>query len=225
MIRPLSKLSETRRRQIVSHVAAHLADDEAIVQVGRVRDPETGKQGFMFLTSERYMIRWRGAEEVVSRVWTDITAWGVNKDARRGPILTIESDDDEVSVQLQTGTRALASGASRVVKTFATLAPSAAGNVKASNHERVDPRTHVQVSKEKLTPGALARRILIGVLGAAFLILAVAIIPLPGPWSFLLALGALALLAREFDWAEDFLDWVKDKYEKAKAKVRSRRNK
>ncbi|HEV3472994.1 MAG TPA: PGPGW domain-containing protein [Actinomycetota bacterium] len=224
MIQPLSKLSETRRKHILGHVEAHLDDGEAIVQWGRVRHPERNSQGFLFLTSARCIIRWRDEDEVRSYPWAEIIAWGVNKDARRGPILSIETAQDEESAQLQIGSKALALGAGRVVRAFARLAPKEASNVKVADHRRIDPEAELVVEKEKLTPQGLARRILIGVVGVAFLVVALAIIPLPGPWSFLLVIAAFALLAREFDWAEDTLDWIKDKYEKAKQRVRSSRS-
>ena len=224
MIQPLSKLSETRRKQILGYVESHLEPDEAIVQWGRVRHPERKSQGFLFLTSLRCIIRWRDEDEVRAYPWVAITAWGVNKDATRGPILSIETASDEESAQLQIGSKALALGAGRVVRAFARLAPKEALNVKVAGHHRIDPEADLVVEKEKLSPPALARRIAIGVVGVAVLLLALAIIPLPGPWSFILVIAAFALLAREFDWAEDTLDWIKDKYEKAKQKVRSSRS-
>ncbi|MDQ3963344.1 MAG: PGPGW domain-containing protein [Actinomycetota bacterium] len=224
MIQPLSKLSETRRKQILGYVESHLAADEAIVHWGRVRHPERKSQGFLFLTSQRCIIRWRDEDEVRAYAWSEITAWGVNKDAIRGPILSIETANDEESTQLQIGTRSLALNAGHVVRAFARLAPQEALNVKGADHYRIDPEADLVVLKEKLSPSALARRIAIGVVGVAVLLLALAIIPLPGPWSFVLVIAAFALLAREFDWAEDTLDWIKDKYEKAKQKVRSSRS-
>lgn len=224
MIRPISRLSETRRKQILSNVESHLDEGEAIVSWGRVRHPDRNSQGFLFLTSLRCIIRWRDEGAVRSYPWAQITAWGVNKDASRGPILSIETAEGEESAQLQIGSKALALGAGRVVRAFARLAPKEASNVKVADHRRIDPEAPLVVQKEKLSPPALARRIAIGVAGVAFLIVALLIIPLPGPWSFLLVIAGFALLAREFDWAEDTLDWIKDKYEKAKQKVRSSRS-
>lgn len=224
VIQPLSKLSETRRRHILSYVEAHLDEGEAIVQWGRVRHPERKSQGFLFLTSLRCILRWRDEVDLRSYRWEDITAWGVNQDATRGPILSIETADGEESAQLQIGTKALAINAGRVVRAFARLAPTDASNVKVADHRRIDPDADLVVAKEKLTAQGMARRIAIGVIGIAFLIVALAIIPLPGPWSFLLVIAGFALLAREFDWAEDTLDWIKEKYKKAKQRVRSSRS-
>ncbi len=227
MIQPLSKLSETRRKHILGYVADHLANGEAVVQWGRIRDPESGRQGFLFLTASRCLLRWRDNPDVESIAWSDVTEWGVNKDAQRGPILCIETTSGPRYAQLQTGSKALALGAGRVVRAFNRLAPAAAATRKDTDHGRISPTGdgHVEVEKEKLTPHALARRIIITVLAVTVLVGAALIVPLPGPWSFLLVIAAFALLAREYDWAEDVLDWIKDKYAKARAKVRSSRSK
>jgi hypothetical protein len=226
VIQPLSKLSETRRKQILGYVSEHLADGETIVQGGRIRDPGSGRQGFLFLTEARCLMRWRDHPDVESIDWALVTAWGVNKSAPRGPILCIETASGARYAQLQTGSMALALGAGRVVRAFRRLAPASAATHKETDHGRIAPGAHDdEVEKEKLTPQALARRIIITVLAVAVLVGAALIIPLPGPWSFLLVIGAFALLAREYDWAEDTLDWIKDKYAKARAKVRSSRSK
>lgn len=213
VIQPLSKLSETRRKQIIGYVAAHLDDGEAMVQWARIRDPESGRQGFIFLTSLRCLIRWRDNPEVESIAWDEVTEWSVNRSAPRGPILCIETSSGARYAQLQTGSKALALGAGRVVRAFNRLAPAAGA------------ADDVEVKKEKLTPHAVARRIIITAVAILMMMGAGVIIPVPGPWSFLLVIGAFALLAREYDWAEDTLDWIKDKYEKAKARVRSSRAK
>jgi uncharacterized protein (TIGR02611 family) len=85
------------------------------------------------------------------------------------------------------------------------------------------PHTAVDVKPHKLTIGDQARRVIVTILGAAMMIFAVLIIPLPGPWSFLITIGGFAILATEYDWAKDALDWVKDQYKQAKEKIQSRR--
>jgi Flp pilus assembly protein TadB len=60
------------------------------------------------------------------------------------------------------------------------------------------------------------KRIAITVIGALLLIIAVAIIPVPGPWSILLAIVALSILASEYVWAERLLKRAKEKAEQAK---------
>jgi hypothetical protein len=224
VIQPLTKLSETRRKQILSHVVSKLEPDEAIVSWGRVRHPDRNTQGFLYLTSLRGILRWRDEDDLRSVMWSDVTAWGVNKDSPRGPILVLETGQGQESAQLQTGSKALASGAGSVIRALARLVPRDIEGIKDTDHGRAVPEPELVVAKEKLGPQAMARKIALSILAMAVLIGALLIIPLPGPWSFLLMIGAFALLAREYDWAEDVLDWIKEKYEKAKAKVRSSRS-
>ena len=47
------------------------------------------------------------------------------------------------------------------------------------------------------------------------MVLGIALIPLPGPFSIPLMVAGLAVLATEYVWAERMLDTVKDKAQKA----------
>jgi hypothetical protein len=49
------------------------------------------------------------------------------------------------------------------------------------------------------------------------------ITPLPGPWSFPIIIGGLAVLATEYDWADDMRDWIKRRSKQLADKVRKRR--
>jgi uncharacterized protein (TIGR02611 family) len=59
------------------------------------------------------------------------------------------------------------------------------------------------------------KRIVIFVVGVALVLLGVALIPLPGPFSIPLMIAGLAVLATEYVWAEKVLDTVKDKAKQA----------
>lgn len=69
---------------------------------------------------------------------------------------------------------------------------------------------------------ALARKIAIGLVGFPLLIIGIILIPLPGP-GLLVCAAALFILAMEFDWAEKYLNIVKNKLkmviEKSKKKL------
>jgi uncharacterized protein (TIGR02611 family) len=71
--------------------------------------------------------------------------------------------------------------------------------------------------------------IVVFVVGVALVVLGIALIPLPGPFSIPLMVAGLAVLATEFVWAERMLDAVKDKTTQAtdlvKRKVLRRRPK
>ncbi len=59
------------------------------------------------------------------------------------------------------------------------------------------------------------KRIVVLVIGVALVVLGIALIPLPGPFSIPLMVAGLAVLATEYVWAERMLDTVKDKAQKA----------
>jgi hypothetical protein len=46
---------------------------------------------------------------------------------------------------------------------------------------------------------------------------------LPGPWSFVVTIAGLAILASEYDWARDALAWSKDRYKAVSNKIKARR--
>jgi len=53
------------------------------------------------------------------------------------------------------------------------------------------------------------------VVGVALVLLGIALIPLPGPFSIPLMVAGLAVLATEYVWAEKMLDTVKDRTKQA----------
>src|SRR5215471_6230498 len=63
------------------------------------------------------------------------------------------------------------------------------------------------------------KRIAVTVAGFLLLVVAVIIIPIPGPWSILLTIIALSILATEYVWAERLLRMAREKAEAARDKV------
>lgn len=59
------------------------------------------------------------------------------------------------------------------------------------------------------------KRIVVFVVGVALVLLGIALIPLPGPFSIPLMIAGLAVLATEYVWAEKVLDTVKDRAKRA----------
>lgn len=55
------------------------------------------------------------------------------------------------------------------------------------------------------------KRIAVFVVGVALVLLGIALIPLPGPFSIPLMVAGLAVLATEYVWAEKMLDTVKER--------------
>jgi drug/metabolite transporter (DMT)-like permease len=66
------------------------------------------------------------------------------------------------------------------------------------------------------------KRIAVFVIGVALILLGIALIPLPGPFSIPLMVAGLAVLATEFIWAERMLDQVKDRTKQAGDLVKRR---
>jgi uncharacterized protein (TIGR02611 family) len=63
------------------------------------------------------------------------------------------------------------------------------------------------------------KRIGITIAGFLLLIVAAIIIPVPGPWSILLSIVALSILATEYIWAQRLLKYARRKAEQAKNAV------
>jgi len=56
------------------------------------------------------------------------------------------------------------------------------------------------------------RRVTIGVIGLLVVLIGIIAIPYPGP-GWLIVFAGLAILATEFDWAQNILDSLKNKYD------------
>ena len=67
------------------------------------------------------------------------------------------------------------------------------------------------------------KRIAVTVAGFVLLIVAALIIPVPGPWSILLAIVALSILASEYVWARRLLAFAKRRTEQVKGAMLRRR--
>lgn len=65
---------------------------------------------------------------------------------------------------------------------------------------------------------AVARKIIVGVIGFSVLIVGIAMIILPGPAVIVIPLGLL-ILASEFLWAKKWLDRIKSQAQKIKGKI------
>ncbi|MQB01050.1 MAG: hypothetical protein GEU78_12280 [Actinobacteria bacterium] len=216
-------VSEQRRKQIYSHVAPHLSPGEEIVHFARIRQPDTRKRGFIYMTGDRVIVAWKSDGEPVSIGLSAVTSWAVTHDLRGGPVLTIETPEQAVTIQLLTASRSMTDGAIHFLLLFSELIPDAAVATLEDGEESHLSRPHLHVRAEPRSVSQLTKRILVTLLGVTLIVGAILIVPLPGPWSFLVTIAGLAVLASEYDWAEDALDWVKLKYKRAKQKIKARR--
>lgn len=64
---------------------------------------------------------------------------------------------------------------------------------------------------------AACKKVVIGIIGGTVLLLGIALIVLPGPAFVVIPVG-LAILATEFAWARRYLDKIKEKCHRLRAK-------
>jgi Putative transmembrane protein (PGPGW) len=215
-------IAEQRDRQILANARPHLDDGEEVLQWARVRDPDDRKQGYAYVTDRRYIVHWSGRSDGrTTVVWDEIVSWGVDHDASKGPLLGTQHESGKVFVILPAGSRHGADEVSRFLECFEERAPRPARRLYKEGHEGsfVAGSDH-PVSPEPRSVAGQTRRLLVLVLGLLLILAGVIIAPLPGPWSLPVVLAGLALLASEFDWAQDVLNWTREKYHR----LRSRRS-
>ena len=222
----LRRISDMRKDHIHSYARPHLEEGEEIAHWVRARHPDKRRaEGFMFVTSKRFILCWTGSDlEPHSLEWEEIEAWGVDDNVRGGPVLFIRRDSAKAVAQMPVTTNGMADTVSRFVRAFAQRAPEP---VDPPQEElwgrRFAPRSDVHVAPESRSIAGQARRIVITVIGIVLVVGGIAITPLPGPWSVPIIIAGLAVLASEYDWAKDVRDWVRERYKAARQMIRSRR--
>lgn len=215
-----------RTDHILSYASPHLEDGEEIAHWVRARHPDKRRaEGFMFVTSKRFILCWTGSDlEPHAVEWGEIETWGVDDEARGGPVLFIERDHSPAVAQMPVTTAGMAQTVSHFVREFAARAPAPVDPPQEEKWgRRFSPRSDVRVAPEARSIASQAKRIVVTVIGIVLVVGGISIIPLPGPWSFPVILGGLAVLASEYDWAKDVRDWVRERYKAAKQMIRSRR--
>jgi uncharacterized protein (TIGR02611 family) len=202
-----------------------LDDDEEVVHWVRARHPDEGYRGIFFITTKRALVTWSGRKEDHGNLlWTEMKTWGLNQERREGPVVCVESVEGEAHfVQLVVATDAMARTAAHFVREFAEMAPWPEKGPVGNGSERFEPKATPELRRNPRTTSEFLRRWGVTMVGAALIVVGILIIPLPGPWSFILNIAGLAVLAREHDWADDLLDWTRDRFDAAKRKVRERK--
>jgi tRNA(adenine34) deaminase len=207
-------ISKQRDKQIRSHAEPYLEDGEEVVYWARVRHPGAHRHGYAYLTDSRCLIHWTGrSDESASPKWGEMTSWGVDPHARGGPLLGVESAQEKAFVRLQATNLSAAERATTFLREFSLRAPRPTRTLHKENHEgQFEVFEGRSLIPPQRSPADLTKRILVTVLGVALIFVGAVITPLPGPWSLPIFLAGLALLATEYDWAEDILNWIREKY-------------
>jgi len=222
----LDRLAQKRLDQITSYAHEHLDSDEHVRRWVRAKNPDGRGDGFIYLTEKHVVIHWRGrAESPGAIALPDVTSWGLDSEATGGPLLGIEGGDQVVFVKLPVETRVMAEHATDFVTEFARWTPEPESDFTHGEHLgdfKTDGDVLVEGRPKPIS--AHARRIGVTVLGVSLIFVGIIITPLPGPWSFLINIAGLAILASEYDWAKDILDWAREKYRAVAQKLKSRRS-
>lgn len=221
----MSFIREKREELIQKPAAPYLDDGEKVIHW--VRSTKVGErgEGFVYLTPERLIMHWTDNDDghCIAR-WDEVTTWGLANDKKGGPILGVVVRGDTWYAQVHSSTRNMANDAHRFIQRFASLAPSPQRPFQGGDGlGTFKTRGDVEVDLVRKTPAEMIKRIVITLVGVALIIGAALIIPLPGPWSFLVTIAGLAILSREYDWAKDLLEWTKERFNSVRAKVTQRK--
>jgi hypothetical protein len=219
-------IAEQRERHVLDHVRPHLDDGEEVIHWVRAHHPHERRQGYVYLTHRRLLVVWSASEGGRGGAvrWKDVHAWGVDTHVAGGPLLAVESSDNEVVVHMPVGSRSTARRVTSFLRRIARLAPRARRSVARTGDGHSfswDPP--VEVTLDKLSARALTRRAIVTLIGLTLFFGGLAIVPIPGPWSLPVMLAGLAVLSSEYDWAKDLLEWAKSKTRATREKLKARR--
>ena len=221
----VSVISDKRQELIERRASPHLEPGEEIVLWVRSRRVNEKGEGFIFLTERRVIMHWTGNDDghCIAR-WDEIDSWGLATDLPGGPVIGIETGHENWYAQIAASKSNMAEDARLFIKKINELAPSPRRRFKDTNDiGRFETDGDVEIDMVKHSVSQMVRRLALTALGAALVIAAVLIIPLPGPWSFVLSIAGLAVLSREYDWAKDLLEWTREKYQQARGKLMDRK--
>ncbi len=220
----MSRLAERREAHILGHCAPYLESGESVTHWIRARRPGGGREGFAFLTPARLVMYWLGGRDTSVTRLGDIRSWSLSLDAPGGPVLTVETPAGNLRTQFPTGSEAVTTQVRRFLEAFTRSVPRQSRYPSAAGDEVPSLRDIDGITAEKRSWGRRSRRIVVTFLGVALTILGIVLaFPLvPGP-GLLVAIGGVALLATEYDWAKDALNWAQDKSRGSRQRLKARR--
>jgi uncharacterized protein (TIGR02611 family) len=220
----VSTIAAKRDELILSRARPYLEEDEQVLNWVRARKHGTREDGFVYLTRRRLFVYWSRREDGHFTIpWEHISAWGLNYKGAKGPILAIESPEERADVELKVGTDGAARRVGDFLHAVGELAPIPRRALHTSGELGDVAQGDPSVERARRSVADHTRRVLVTVIGIALLVFAILIIPVPGPWSILLSIGGFALLASEYDWAQDIRDWIHDRYVQTKRRLQSRK--
>jgi uncharacterized protein (TIGR02611 family) len=211
----------------------HLAEGEEVLAWARARSPkdrpmQMPHSGFLFVTPNKFIVHWAGrGDGHVAVPWDEVRSWGVNMSASGGPLLGVETPGDTFYVQMPSSSRDSAAACTDFLRCFAERAPKSAGQLQThQQHGDFEAgRRDINVTPIKRSVAGHTKRIVVTIVGVVLILAGIVLsLPLvPGPGILLLIIG-LATLGTEYDWAEDALQWAKEKFHRAREQVKKRRS-
>ena len=218
-------VSEQRKKQVIGIARSHIDAGDEVICWARARQPRGKKSGFVYVTPSRLVVYWAGEPEGHAAIlWKEIRSWGTDTSSRGGPILGIATNEESVLVQMPARTTPSAASATQIIRAIAERAPKGAEPLDHDHHGVLAaPHPHVSVDKEHRSIAGHTKRIIITVIGVVMVVGGILITPIPGPWSFPIVLAGLAILASEYDIADDVLQWAKERYHRTKQMVKESR--
>jgi len=222
----LRKLSSIRKRQILEHAEPFLDEGEPVLAWIRTTRPHRSSRGLLFVTPKRVILSWGklGHDDNIALGWDELLAWGMASDGGRGPLFALETETACHQVHIVVRTDEMVSAANKFLVHFVEGAPEPTRPLSRVDDPSAYRSTELRVEREQMTAGKHTRRAIVTIIGLCLIVIAFLIGWIPGPWSIPLVIAGLAVLATEYDWAEDFLTWSRTRYERTRAKFKARRS-
>ena len=222
----LRKLADLRERQILEHAAPYLEQGEEVLAWVRTMRPHSSSRGFMFVTSKRLVVVWSkvGTDDTQSASWDQVVSWGLARDGDRGPLFALETENGLHEAHILVGTEGMVTNANRFLVHFVDNAPPPTRPLERVADAHSFRSTELKVERERKTVRKHTQRAIVTIIGLCLIVVAFLIGWIPGPWSIPLVIAGLAVLATEYDWADDFLTWARQRYVRTRAKLKARRS-
>jgi uncharacterized protein (TIGR02611 family) len=219
-------VTEQRDKQILSQARPYLQDGEEVVEWVRAHEYEGKRRGYVFLTPDRLIVQWTdGRDRIVHFPWEKIDAWGVSERSEGPPVVGVETPEEAVLFEVRISSSRSIGRVKAFLKRLAGFAPRPRTDLRTAREQgHFAARHEVDVNLPKRSVAGHTKRIVLTILGLAILLFGITIVPLPGPWSAPLIIAGLAILATEYDWAEDIMNWMKEKTRRAKERLKARRD-
>ena len=220
-----SFVREQRDKQILAQARPYLQDGEEVVEWVRAHEFEGKRRGYVFLTDHRLVVHWTdGRDRIIHFPWDDIDAWGVSDKPDSDPVVGVETESDTVLFEMRVSSSKSVGKIRGFLRRLSRQAPKPRTDLRAARKRgQFTSPDQIDLAVKKRSVADHTKRIVVTVIGLAILLFGITIIPLPGPWSAPLIIGGLAILASEYDWAEDIMNWSKEKTRLAKERLKARR--